>query len=507
MNTAALSPIFNQRRAGVLLHPSSLPCSESCYGDQVRNAFGTLGKDAYQFVDFMAEAGLTVWQMLPTGPTQDDLSPYQSLSAHAGNPDLISFDWLAERGWIKPHSITATPERTAMAKARQQAAVQFFAYLSSEAGAETAKLYQEFCYNNRYWLDDFSLYIALRNQYQQQTWCNWPTALRQRNPDALKRAGQELNEQVQLVCFEQFAFFQQWHALHKYAQSKGIYLFGDMPIFVGHDSADVWAQQHYFQLDGEGRPTMVSGVPPDYFSETGQHWGHPHYAWDAMAADGFQWWLARFKTQLNLFDVIRIDHFRGFEAYWAIPGDAKDARSGEWVKAPGAALLDACIKAYPQLPLVAENLGIITPEVEALRQQFQLPGMLVLQFAFDGNTGNPHLPHNHLPAEVIYTGTHDNDTSLGWYEQLNEEQRGQLRRYCFESSKKMPWLLIELAMASVGRMAIIPMQDFMELDGRHRMNMPGTMDKNWVWKFYWDQLDPDLAQRIRQPLEAFQRLG
>lgn len=500
------SPLFQRRTAGVLLHPTSLPCSESCWEKNSGKAFGTLGKDAYSFIDLIAQAGLSIWQMLPTGPTQADMSPYQSISAHAGNPDLISLDGLLEKGWIRAGDVQQVGE-TSLAYARQQGALSFYKFLEGEAASETRHQFQNFCAQQDYWLDDFALFSALRAEFGDASWNAWPIELRKRDSETLKKFRTKLEPAVKAVLFEQFAFFTQWRDLKVYANQRGISLFGDMPIFVGHDSADVWAQQHYFQLDENGNPITVAGVPPDYFSETGQHWGNPHYAWDVMAADGFQWWLARLRTQLQLFDLIRIDHFRGFEAYWEIPGNTHDARLGKWVKAPGAAFLKACFDTYPGLPLVAENLGVITDEVEALRNQFELPGMLVLQFAFDGNTNNPHLPHNHSRSDVIYTGTHDNDTTVGWYQTLPETHRHQLQRYCFNSTEEMPWLLIETALASVGRMAIIPMQDFLELDGGHRMNMPGTTDKNWVWTFSWDQVEPTLADRIRQLLTAYHRLS
>lgn len=500
------APLFQRRTAGVLLHPTSLPCSESCWGDDGKNRFGTLGKDAYHFVDLLHRAGLTVWQMLPTGPTQADMSPYQSISAHAGNAELISLDWLVEKGWAREGDIILDEDKN-IALARKKCARSFYQFIETPEGLSTHTEFQKFCREQDYWLDDFSLFFALRKHYQQSSWSEWPIAVRKREAGALQELRHELKAEIDTVLFEQFAFFSQWFSLKNYANQKGIYLFGDMPIFVGHDSADVWAQQHYFQLDDEGRPLTVAGVPPDYFSETGQHWGNPHYAWQVMEADGFQWWLARLKTQLQLFDLIRIDHFRGFEAFWEIPGNAQDARAGKWVKAPGEAFLKACFAAYPGLPLVAENLGVITKEVEDLRNQFSLPGMLVLQFAFDGNASNPHLPHSHTPENVIYTGTHDNDTTVGWWQTLSEAHRTQLKNYCFDSEQKLPWLLISLALASVGRMAIIPMQDFLELDGGHRMNMPGTTDKNWVWKFSWDQVEPTLADRIRQLLTAYHRLG
>lgn len=500
------SPFFQRRTAGVLLHPTSLPCSESCWGDDPKNRFGTLGKDAYYFIDLIHNAGLSIWQMLPTGPTQADMSPYQSISAHAGNADLISLDRLVEKGWVRAADVLLEGEKN-IAVVRQRCALSFYEFLASENGAQTRQDFQIFCSQQNYWLDDFSLFCALRKHYKGASWIEWPAELRRRDPKAIAKVRRELKVDIDVVMFEQFAFFSQWYALKDYANQKGIYLFGDMPIFVGHDSADVWAQQHYFQLDDRGNPLTVAGVPPDYFSETGQHWGNPHYAWQVMEADGFQWWLARLRTQLQLFDLIRIDHFRGFEAYWEIPGDSHDARLGKWVKAPGHAFLKACFDAYPGLPLVAENLGVITEEVEALRNSFDLPGMLVLQFGFDGNTNNPHLPHNHTRSDVIYTGTHDNDTTLGWWDSLSEVNRRQVKEYCFNSEDQMPWLLIEAALASVGRMAIIPMQDFLELDGGHRMNMPGTTDKNWVWTFSWGQVEPTLADRIRQLLASYHRLG
>jgi 4-alpha-glucanotransferase len=496
--------MIKKRAAGILLHPTSLPCSDTYCSQpyvkgQVEKAFGTLGKDAYYFVDFMMNAGLSVWQMLPTGPTQDDMSPYQSISAHAGNPHLISLDWLIEKQWINREILQR--ENCTLT----QCASHFYQYLESEAGTHTKNTFHDFCSEHAYWLDDFSLFSALRKKYNDSSWINWPDGLRQHDVIAIDAVRKDLQETIDLVLFEQFAFFSQWHALKKYANERGIQLFGDIPIFVGHDSADVWAQQEYFQLDGAGNPLTVAGVPPDYFSEFGQHWGNPHYNWDKMKADGFQWWLARLKTQSELFDLIRIDHFRAFDAYWEIPGNSKDARSGQWVKAPGDELLKSIFATFPQLNLIAENLGLITDEVEELRHKYQLPGMLVLQFAFDGNTENPHLPHNHKPDEVIYTGTHDNDTSLSWHQQLTIEQREQLSAYCFNSSHDIPWLLIEVAMASVGHMAIIPMQDFLALDGGHRMNTPGTTENNWTWTFSWQQIEPDLAKKIHKLVSLYQR--
>jgi 4-alpha-glucanotransferase len=470
---------------------------------------GALGKDAYSFVDFLADAGISIWQMLPTGPTHSDLSPYQSVSAHAGNPELISIDWLIHNGWVALktdwNNAQATLEN--LQNIRTECANQFYTLLHTEQGAGLLEKLSRFCDENVFWLDDFVLFMALRKHFNHKSWTEWPDAIKKRLPEALKEYREFLAPDISLFVFEQFAYAEQWKALRNYAGEKNIYLFGDMPIFVAHDSADVWAAQQYFNLDEAGNPLTVAGVPPDYFSETGQHWGNPHYNWQAMEESGFSWWLARLKSQLTQFDLIRIDHFRGFEAFWEIPGHSVDARLGQWVKAPGEAFLTACFEAYPGLPLVAENLGLITPEVEALRHQFHLPGMLVLQFAFDGNNKNPHLPHRHSLSDVIYTGTHDNDTTLGWYENLSTEQQEVVKSYLFSSEETMPWLLIDAALASVSPMAIIPMQDFLALDGEHRMNMPGTTGKNWNWRFKWQQFSDGLSNNIRTRLHSFDRFN
>jgi 4-alpha-glucanotransferase len=507
--TAAVSPLFLNRRAGVLLHPTSLPHEQSFYQDTpIPQPHGNLGKDAYNFVDFLAESGITLWQMLPTTPTHADLSPYQSVSSHAGNPDLISIDWLIHKGWVSHNNdwniIEATREDSQ--KIRSAFSQEFYTLISQDKGASLAHVFDIFCSENAYWLDDFVLFMALRQHFENRAWTQWPVGLKKRSASEIKKYAKKLSVYIELYKFEQFAFAQQWQELRGYAAQKNIKLFGDIPIFVAHDSADVWAAQEFFNLDEEGNALTVAGVPPDYFSETGQHWGNPHYNWDAMVSTGFSWWLARLRTQLNQFDLIRIDHFRGFEAFWSIPGDSHDARLGQWVKAPGEAFLSACFNCYPNLPLVAENLGVITPEVEALRHQFNLPGMLVLQFAFDGNNRNPHLPHFHTALDVIYTGTHDNDTTLSWFNNLSIEQKQITRDYLFSSEATMPWLLIDAALASVSAMAIIPMQDLLELGGEHRMNMPGTTGNNWCWQFNWQQLPSNLTTNLRSRLHRYARL-
>lgn len=518
--TTDSSEIFKKRRAGILLHPTSLPASEHDLG-----GCGTLGPAAYQFVDFMAASGLTIWQMLPVGPTHSDRSPYQSLSAHAGSAELISIDWLVEQGWL--HAADLAHHAHDRTSVLHLAATRFFQanqteseenykeenykeenYKSGEGDRhrDVYANYRQFCKAHSHWLNDFALFQALRAAFQSRAWNKWPREYVIRDKAALAEFSAQHRAAVNYYYFEQFVFHQQWQQLRQYARDRGIFFFGDMPIFVAHDSADVWANQQFFNLDEDGNPRTVAGVPPDYFSETGQHWGNPHYHWEAIAATGFEWWLARLGSQLQLFDLIRIDHFRGFEAFWEIPGDSKDARQGRWVKAPGHAFLRACYQAFPGLPLVAENLGVITREVEALRREFNLPGMLVLQFAFDGHPDNPHLPHHHTKQDVIYTGTHDNDTTLGWYETLSAQERTLLSEYYAGAADGMPWTLIKSALASVSKMTIVPLQDWLALGGEHRMNMPGTTKENWTWQFDWHQVPNNLAHKIHHLLWLYDRL-
>lgn len=492
MSTTA-TPL-DSRRAGVLLHPTSLPGGVGV---------GDLGPDAYRFVDWLSEAGMRVWQMLPLVPTHGDLSPYQGLSVHAGNPLLISPALLREWGWLDA-DIDSAPDnfidyRIDLLKQAQQG------FLAHASGPQRDEL-QDFVGRNDHWLQDYALFQALRLAHGNRPWLEWPAALRDRDPAVLAQAERELAESVAFIRFEQFAFFRQWQALHDYARQRGVLLFGDMPIFVAHDSAEVWAHREYFTLDAHGRAEVVAGVPPDYFSETGQRWGNPHYRWDRMQADGFQWWKARMQTQLSMFDWVRIDHFRGFEAYWEIPASEETAINGHWVEAPGDALFEALHEEFDPLPLVAEDLGTITAEVEALRKKYALPGMKILQFAFGGAADNPYLPHNQTRDSVVYTGTHDNDTTLGWYEALPEQTRGQVRDYLGHPGEDMPWPLIRSALASVACLAVIPMQDLLGLDGAHRMNTPGTQEgDNWRWRFQWEQVSEDLAPRLKHRVSQYGR--
>lgn len=438
--------------------------------------------------------------MLPLGPTHEDGSPYQCISAHAGDTRLISPQRLAESGWLT--SLDAGDAALAQTELLRRAHERF----QSHADATARKAYSDFIEQHAGWLDDYALFEALRGRYNGAPWWEWPPTLRAREPKALGKARKQLAEPCEQTRFEQFLFFDQWLALKRHANGKGIWLFGDMPIFVARDSADVWANPESFDLDEAGEPRTVAGVPPDYFSETGQRWGNPLYLWDRMQADGFSWWKARIHSQHELFDLIRIDHFRGFEAYWEIPAAEPTAIHGHWVKAPGEALFQTLLEEFHELPLVAEDLGVITDEVETLRDRFQLPGMKILQFAFDGQAHNPYLPHNHVHNGLVYTGTHDNNTTVGWYESLGNDERKRVKEYLGLPGEAMPWALIRAAYASVAKLAIVPMQDVLGLGAEARMNTPGTVDGNWKWRFDWTQVPTDLAARLRHLAETYARL-
>jgi 4-alpha-glucanotransferase len=478
--------VLASRRSGVLLHFTSLP---SRYGR------GDLGHEAYRFIEFLARSGCSVWQVLPMGPTHEDGSPYNALSVHAGNPLLISLDWLYDRGFLGASVLdqVAAGECSRL-QALAQAALRFRECVDADPALRAD--FADFCRSAAHWLEDYALYAAVRTREGGRPWYDWEPALRDRDPAALRALGADVDALLQRLRFEQYVFYRQWAGLRDYAHSHGVFLFGDIPIFVAHDSADVWAHRACFRLDADGHPLTVAGVPPDYFSAVGQRWGNPHYDWDYMAGDGFRWWRHRVATQRCLFDLVRIDHFRGFEACWEIPREAETAVTGRWVKAPGEKLLAALLEEVGEGVLVAENLGIITAEVEALREGRGLPGMLILQFAFDGDPQNPYLPHNHETLDVVYTGTHDNDTTLGWYQSLDEAARASVLGYLGYPADSMPWPLVRCALASVALLAVIPFQDLLGLDATHRMNRPGIAAGNWRWQFQAAQVPDDLADRL-----------
>jgi 4-alpha-glucanotransferase len=368
-----------------------------------------------------------------------------------------------------------------------------------------AQTWRTFLETTEFWLEDYVRFHTFRHSQDFRSWTQWPVALRDREPTACDKLAAELAGQINTLRFRQFVFSCQWRELREYANARGVELFGDIPIYVHLESADVWAHQSLFDLDEQGLPVTVTGVPPDYFCAEGQLWGNPQYNWQKMRETGFKWWLQRFDSAVRQFDIARIDHFRALEAYWEIPAKASSAREGHWVTAPGRELLQAVHQHYPELKLVAENLGSITTEVEALRREFELPGMLILQFAFDGNPDNPYLTHRHQPEDIVYTGTHDNNTTLGWFESLDAATRDRVYAYFGNPAEAMPWMLIHQAMASPAHTAIVPWQDFLGLDGRHRMNTPGTTEGNWRWRFDWPQVPTGLTEKIEGLVTACNR--
>lgn len=484
--------ILSQRRAGVILHPTSLPGSF---------AQGDLGPEAHQFIDFMVDSGLSIWQMLPIGPVHEDRSPYMSLSMYAGNPELISLERLQQWGWLSSQDIESAVSTNNKKNYLQIAAKNFFA----AGGDGQRQEYNQFLESSMNWIKDYALFESLRAKFHVGSWAQWPEQYKHRDEQALKKFVDQNQQKITQIYFEQFVFYKQWHQVKQYANDRHIIILGDMPIFVAHDSADVWQQQAYFDLNYDGSPRVVAGVPPDYFSETGQRWGNPLYRWDKMADDNYHWWVDRFTQALTQYDSVRVDHFRGFEAYWEIDAQEKTAIHGSWVKAPGEQLFRALLAHFDELPIVVEDLGTITPEVDVLREQFGWPGMKILQFAFDGDESNPYLPHNHIQNCVVYTGTHDNDTTLSWYEDLPQKTIDRINYYLGNCSEPMPWLLVEAALRSVANWAIVPMQDYMSLGKGHRMNVPGVTQGNWCWRFQWGQVVENLSSKIKNMVVQFER--
>jgi 4-alpha-glucanotransferase len=492
------SPI-GARASGVLLHPTSLPGPGT----------GDLGEHAFRFVDWLAEAGQSLWQLLPLVAVNEGGSPYNALSAFAGNPLLISPAELHLHGLLaaedaRPPDLDAEglhfPAALAWKDGVVRAAVEvlhedaelmadFAAYRAEEAG----------------WLDDYALFRALRDAHGGRCWAHWPPPLRDRDPNGLEQARHDLVADIERHAYAQYLFDLQWASVRRHARRRGIRILGDVPIFVAHDSADVWAHPELFTVDAEGEPTVVSGVPPDYFSATGQRWGNPLYRWDALRETGYRWWIDRFRRTLDLVDVVRIDHFRGFESYWEVPAREETAMHGEWRPGPGRALFDAVRAELGGLPVIAEDLGIITPEVEALRDALGLPGMRVLQFGLGGDDPqNPHIPSNYVHNTVAYTGTHDNDTALGWYADADHEQRRQAHALAGDGDGdgEMHWRMIEAVLRSDSGWAIVPLQDVLGLGGQARMNTPGVAEGNWAWRLREGELTPELAARLAALVHA-----
>ncbi len=483
---------MDERAAGILLHPTSLPGP---------HGIGDLGEGAYRWVDFLARAGQRYWQVLPLGPTGFGDSPYQCFSAFAGNPNLIHLDDLVRRGWLAETDCrppTFPVERVDYGRVipfKRACLLRAFDGFKARATPSDRAAWEAFRHEHRAWLEDFALFMALKDHFH-LPWYEWPQDVRRREPRTLDRYRAELAHQLEAHTFIQWVFFRQWTSLKAYAHEKGIRIIGDIPIFVAYDSADVWAHQELFCLDEEGRPTVVAGVPPDYFSPTGQRWGNPLYRWEVLAAEGYRWWVLRVRVALQCVDVVRLDHFRGFEAYWEIPATSPTAEVGRWVKGPGDALFQALQEALGTMPFIAEDLGFITPEVKALRERWGLPGMKVLQFAFSGPE-NEYLPHNYIsPHWVVYTGTHDNDTTVGWFRSLDEATRRYVLAYLGRDGQDIAWDLIRLAWQSVAYLAIAPLQDVLRLGSEARLNMPGRAAGNWTWRVSPGMLTDTLAEAL-----------
>lgn len=503
------------RASGILLHPTSLP--GPC-------GVGDFGEQAFAFVDFLKAAGQKWWQVLPLNPTGYGDSPFQCFSAYAGNHLLISLEKLRGQGILEVGDLANAPAFPTdnvdfgnvirwKVPLLKKAAVRFLKH----ASGEDRIAFDEFVAGNSSWLPDFALFMACKEENDLVAWNRWPEDIAGRKPAALDAARTRLKDSISAVQYWQFEFFRQWKELRAYAAKAGIRVIGDIPIYVALDSADVWANRQYFCLSDDGQPLKISGVPPDYFSVTGQRWGNPIYQWDRLKEYGYRWWIDRFGAALNLYDAVRIDHFRGFEAYWEIPGQEPTALNGRWVKGPGGELFAALEREFGELPIIAENLGVITPEVEAIRNTFRFPGMAILQFAFGIDPQGPSFrPHNYSRELAAYTGTHDNDTTVGWWNSSGAndstrsaddvaKERAFARAYMNFSDEPIHWVLIRGIEASIANLAIVQLQDVLGLGSEARMNLPGTSSGNWRWRFQAGALSPDLAGRLREFVKLYDR--
>jgi 4-alpha-glucanotransferase len=502
------------RCSGVLLHLTSLPS---------RFGIGDMGSAAYEFADFLAGAGQKLWQVLPLTPTGYGDSPYQGFSAFAGNPLLIDLEPLRERGLLVASDLAgaaALPGEFVdfglvihfKLAALRRAAENFL----SQGLADERERFASFCLENSLWLDDYALFMACKGVHNGVVWTDWAPEIRQRSADALKEWSAKLALDVQVFKYWQFEFFRQWNGLKAYCRARGIRIMGDIPIYVAHDSADVWAHSELFQLDEKGNSSVVAGVPPDYFSATGQLWGNPIYRWDVLASSGYRWWVDRFRASLKMFDLVRLDHFRGFEAYWEIPATAATAAYGRWMPGPGSGFFRALVAELGELPVVAENLGVVTPEVEALRKEFGFPGMSLLQFAFGSDPQGPSFrPHNYSRELAAYTGGHDNDTTVGWWTsgigdstRTAEDVRSErefARSYLGFEDEEISWVFIRTVLASVADIAVMPLQDLLGLGNEARMNLPGTVKGNWTWRYRRGELTGKVRERLRELTRIYER--
>ncbi len=502
------------RASGILLHPTSLPGS---YG------IGDLGGEAFKFVDFLSDSRQTYWQILPLGPTGFGDSPYQCFSAFAGNTLIISPERLIEEGLLSKDDLGEIPrfpedhvDFGAVYEWKTELLPKAFESFSQGAGLELRDAFAKFCSENQFWLDDYSLYRAVKASESRKPWYEWPEDLRLRDAEALRFASKRLSHQAEAEKFYQFLFFRQWAAVKSYANSNGVRIIGDIPIFVALDSSDVWCNQDKFKLNADGTAKVVAGVPPDYFSKTGQLWGNPIYDWDSMRRDHFAWWVARAYSTLQIVDIVRLDHFRGFAASWEVPGTDETAENGTWVEVPGRELFTALHRSLGRLPVIAEDLGFMTPDVEELRDEFNIPGMRILQFGFGGDARNRDLPHNYIRHSVAYTGTHDNDTAVGWFSSLEtaaaEDANAdaiRARDHCLEylnsDGSSINWDLIRAVWASVADTAIVPMADILSIGSEGRMNVPSTVGGNWQWRMANGAITDRIQDRLRELTEIYGR--
>jgi 4-alpha-glucanotransferase len=500
------------RSSGVLLHLTSLPG---------RYGVGDLGAEAYRFVDFLVQGKQALWQVLPLGPTSPGNchSPYVALSAFAGNPLLVSMEALVRDGLLPESALNTAPTLFAGQADYNTASAEKMALLRTvaerfldDAPVSWRSAFADFCDRQRWWLDDYACFMAVRAAFAEASWHTWEPDLVRREPAAIRAWGKRLESDIRFHKLVQFLFFTQWERLKAYANERGVKIIGDIPIYVGFDSAEVWARPELFDLHPDTHtPRCVAGVPPDYFSETGQRWGNPLYRWREENGQPVlavhDWWVQRFRSTFALVDIVRVDHFRGFEAYWAIPEEEETAVKGQWILGPGATLFLTLKEELGELPVIAEDLGVITPEVDALRLQFNFPGMKVLQFAFGGDARNSYLPHNYTdPRCVVYTGTHDNDTTLGWFQTVSPDCQEHALRYLGRANgADVPWAMIRLAWSSVAAFAIAPLQDVLSLGSEGRMNLPGQPEGNWQWRYLPNALDPDLSARLAELTSLYGR--
>jgi 4-alpha-glucanotransferase len=494
-----------KRSSGILLHPTCLP---GPYG------IGDIGTRAHRWIDFLSGAGCGLWQVLPIGPTGYGDSPYQCFSSFAGNPFLVSPDALLREDLLHPDDLYDHPcfpeERVDFGQVipwKLGVLDRSFIRFQHTHSPQLKQEFENFQAEQSSWLDDYALFMAIKEAHGGAPWPTWEKPLRQRQPEAIAKARKDLDVAVQRQTYRQFLFFRQWSSLRDYAHAKNIQIIGDIPIFVAHDSSDVWVHQDLFFIDETGMPTVVAGVPPDYFSPTGQLWGNPLYRWDIHAQDGYTWWLERIKATLAMVDIIRIDHFRGFAGYWEVPGKAKTAEHGKWTPGPGKPFFHSIRESLGELPIIAEDLGVITPDVVEMRDSFDLPGMRIFQFGFDSTPEDPFLPHNYPVNCVVYTGTHDNDTARGWYNRVPEQEKSVYRRYMDRDGSNVSWDFIRGVWSSVAIFALAPMQDFLSLGNEARMNYPGNPSGNWMWRMYRDAQTSDLQAKIKDLNYLYSRMN